>query len=123
MKVGDHSREVSTLPLVDRYGVVQRMEVSSLGFVSSQEEEGTFRRWLGVPKLHHISTFLNGLWSYSVYQLVWFHLEGLKVGCGGRGEDDDDTEMMYFTKIIVVSSWQYLKFIFDIGITQCFCAM
>lgn len=44
MKVGDHSREVLTLSLVDRYGVVQRMEVSSVGFVSSQEEEGTFRR-------------------------------------------------------------------------------
>lgn len=82
MKVGDHSREVLTLSLVDRYGVVQRMEVSSVGFVSSQEEEGTFRRWPGVPKLHHISTFLNGLSSYSVYWLVWFHLEGLRVGWG-----------------------------------------
>lgn len=42
MKVGDHSKEVLTLSALYNQGVIQRMVVSSSGFESRQEEEGTF---------------------------------------------------------------------------------
>lgn len=42
MKVGDHSKEVLTLSALCNQGVIQRMVVSSSGFESRQEEEGTF---------------------------------------------------------------------------------